>query len=260
MIKPISISNQFVLKNQQTKRQEKENVEIQSCGDFSSYQVGQALKAQAGIGFKQTNSLYVNSKINESGRASFVPNENKIILYRPYSDEVILKSLYSYKANSLKDNFIALYTSYLMNMYWDTHIESELLSKKDVLNQSEVINLNNEHLSISFIDKKKENVSPQKARLLQDGMLHKFMEIDIKEPFGLIKDLHKEKLLNAENINEFLFLSDYQEDVFNLFSIIDSITEEDIKSFVKKYLINQEPVTIVNSTKYYDAEIWGKND
>ena len=58
MIKPISISNQFVLKNQQIKKQQKESVGKQSYADFSGYQVGQALKAQSGIGFKQ-NSMPV---------------------------------------------------------------------------------------------------------------------------------------------------------------------------------------------------------
>ena len=98
MIKPISISNQFVLKNQQIKKQQKESVGKQSYADFSGYQVGQALKAQSGIGFKQ---------------AVFTPNtEIKVIEDKNVTSFMVTR--YYYPSITPKDDLIAFFTVLLL--------------------------------------------------------------------------------------------------------------------------------------------------
>ena len=62
------------------------------------------------------------------------------------------------------------------------------------------------------------------------------------------KDLFKNKICQEykkhEN-NENLY--QYGHDIFHLYEIIDSISTEDIKQHINKYILNQEPIVHYNN-------------
>ena len=217
MIKPISISNQFVLKNQQTKRQEKENVGIQSCGDFSSYQVGQALKAQAGIGFKQ---------------AVFVPNtELKVIEDKNVSS--FMETRYYYPSTTPKDNLIASFTVLLLIFLTPPYHEetSENVSGN---------NGQNGYYKLCYSGSKDSDSSLMDEVKKQKELFNALNQTNFENTLTSIKEFYIESL-KEEN----------DKSIESKINLINSISVDDVKTHIEKYLIGQEPIVhVVDGEKF----------
>ena len=212
MIKPISISNQFVLKNQQTNNQEKEPVGAISYADFlSGYQLGQALKAQSRIGFKQ---------------AVFVPNtELKVIEDKNVSS--FMETRYYYPSTTPKDNLIASFTVLLLIFLTPPYHEES----------SENISGNkgqNGYYKLCYSGSKNNDSSLTDEVNKQKELFNALHQTDFENTLASIKKYYIESLKEENDKN--------LEAKINL---INSINVDDVKKHIEKYLIGQEPIVYV---------------
>ncbi|DAB15166.1 TPA: hypothetical protein CPU00_06570 [Candidatus Gastranaerophilales bacterium HUM_18] len=65
------------------------------------------------------------------------------------------------------------------------------------------------------------------------------------------KDDFKYEYDKNTGLSRLHFLQKYNDDIFHIYEIIDSITQDDIKEYLKKYLIDQEPIIHVRQKNEY---------
>ena len=82
---------------------------------------------------------------------------------------------------------------------------------------------------------------------------------ELEEYKNLLKDDYKYDLQENENAMErckpFL-VGEY----FQIYELINSISEQDIKNFIKKYIIEQKPIIHINDTKKYEEYLYDKTN
>ncbi len=75
---------------------------------------------------------------------------------------------------------------------------------------------------------------------------------DISKNIEILKQIYKTDIAyNNENeidsLSRMLFLMKSGEDIFNIYEIIDSINQDDVKKHIKKYLIDQKPIILLKT-------------
>ena len=79
---------------------------------------------------------------------------------------------------------------------------------------------------------------------------------DLSEDLLILKKLFKNNAMhdfkyNQDGFNKYISTFMYgDKDIFEIYEIIDSLSQDDLKSFIKKYLINQQPIIHVNNKNY----------
>ena len=87
----------------------------------------------------------------------------------------------------------------------------------------------------------------------QKLFFNRLAKTDISEALERIKENYKsyiKTVLTDDNyINSMknLYMAQFNTDIFNIYEIMDSITQEDIKAFINKYFINQQPVVEIGN-------------
>ena len=108
--------------------------------------------------------------------------------------------------------------------------------------ENTILKEDNKYFTITFNkDFDKNSIIKYKSDIntIFETSLSKDLE-DLKEFYkNKLKDTFLSKRLDVIKAFE---LVKYSDSIFNLFEIIDNITEDDIKNYIKTYFINQEPI------------------
>lgn len=234
---------------------------------LADYKTGQAVLAQRAVNFKKQYKL---ASAQSENFDNFKPNKTKTIIYKPLDKDLAMKTLYPYKADSLKDDIVAFYTSCLLFLYRAPYITTDATAGKidefkDDLNNKDISYVS---LPLTIINNPKNNskYNCEETRILHDGMIYTILDEKLLgNTLESLKETRKQKLkdiYSRSNDDEYKksYIHKYGEDPSKIYEIIDNITFDDIKEFIKTYLINQEPITIINSNIFPNGDIRGKYD
>ena len=89
--------------------------------------------------------------------------------------------------------------------------------------------------------------------------LAELLNSPLENELELVKEMYKEELKNTFtgeclDIIKSFELVRYCEDIFNLYEIIDSISENDIKNYVKRYFIKQQPIIELEGSNEHNSD------
>ena len=163
---------------------------------------------------------------------------------------------YSYFVENEKECVIA-------NMISDIILTSDMFKSKnyyssangyynDPLNLKYNNNLkhNNLYYKFEFYGK---NLNDKKLTQEFQDNLQTIYNSNLDNQIDQWKDVYKDDFLyeyNTYRDNKRLsFISKYRNDIFNIYEIIDSITQDDVKKHMERYLINQEPIVHIKKEK-----------
>ena len=104
------------------------------------------------------------------------------------------------------------------------------------------------HNTLCIIQPKNPNFSNKDFEITFKNDLNKICNDDLSQELDKLKSYYKDKLKTTftgerlDLIKNWELIS-YQSDIFKLYEIIDSINQNDIKDYLKQYLVEQEPAT-----------------
>ena len=189
---------------------------------------------------KNDNSKYQKLCLLNSGRMKLIKDKNieNIELHYPFEE------------NNLKDYYTSLFANFLL-----IFLTCPYYQENSDLNYAEPsINLKQGDFSYAFHNLNFYLPKPGYTKLLPERVVNIHKELakmvcdtDITPTLDDIKQVFKEKL-NDEINNKYeknknnMNLCVYDYDIFSLYEIIDSIGTDDIKTHIKKYIVEQEPI------------------
>ena len=173
----------------------------------------------------------------------FIPNKTLC--------NIALKELnFPIKCSDSKDSLIAEFTNLILNSRedFDYQMQIDYFQLPLGLKNNVPIKYHNTLCTIKPKNSKDKNLS---ERFKDD--LDRICNEDLTEELGGAKNYYKERLKTTftgerlDLIKNFELIS-YQDSVFNIYETIDSITQEDIKNYLRQYLIEQEPIMAENNS------------
>ena len=173
----------------------------------------------------------------------FIPNKTLC--------NIALKELnFPIKCADSKDSLIAEFTNLILNSRedFDYQVQIDYFQLPLGLKDNVPIKYHNTLCTIKPKNSKDKNLSERFK-----GDLDKICNEDLTEELGRVKNYYKERLKTTftgerlDLIKNFELIS-YQDSVFNIYETIDSITQEDIKNYLREYLIEQEPIMTENNS------------
>lgn len=210
MIKPVKFSYvNTSFKASPTNNGKVNNTQIEPNGlKLSDYKVGQAILNRNNIVFHNSSNVNKVAEINSAAG-------NKAILKYPY------------QAKNLKDQYVAQYTNDLIIFLTPPFHSTD----SDIVVNDKNSNLGNYHNLIFSVPNEKDNKELIKK---QQEILLALYNTDFSLPLDGIKTY------SIELINEDSDLTPKEKQ--DRIDITKSITVEDIKTHMKKYLLNKAPV------------------
>lgn len=210
MIKPVKFSYvNTSFKASPTNNGKVNNTQIEPNGlKLSDYRVGQAILNRNNIVFHNSSNVNKVAEINSAA-----------------GNETILK--YPYQAKNLKDQYVAQYTNDLIIFLTPPFHSTD----SDIVVNDKNSNLGNYHNLIFSVPNEKDNKELVKK---QQEILLALYNTDFSLPLDGIKTY------SIELINEDSNLTPKEKQ--DRIDITKSITVEDIKTHMKKYLLNKAPV------------------
>ncbi len=198
----------------------------------------------------------INSKyqrhLNTKFESDFILNKSLKVLNNTMNDSSIT-TIYPYPEGDIRDACIAHFTNLLLIFLLPPYhgedsctsvIKSPLSTKTDLRPKYTVHELKFDIPRVGFV-----NLNPQNARDMQKTVFKIILDTDFSNTLTSIKEEYKKILIEDCQARDLYY---YGYDVFKIDEIYDSITQEDIKDHIQKYLIDQEPV-IKAETKGYVA-------
>ena len=210
MIKPVKFSYvNTSFKASPTNNGKVNNTQIEPNGlKLSDYRVGQAILNRNNIVFHNSSNVNKVAEINSAA-----------------GNETILK--YPYQAKNLKDQYVAQYTNDLIIFLTPPFHSTD----SDIVVNDKNSNLGNYHNLIFSVPNEKDNKELVKK---QQEILLALYNTDFSLPLDGIKTY------GIELINEDSNLTPKEKQ--DRIDITKSITVEDIKTHMAKYLLNKAPV------------------
>ena len=178
---------------------------------------------QSQINDNYNNDLYVKQKT-----VSSVSNTKNINFVSKSSTPICVQTNYSYKPTSVRDDYIALYTTVMLIFLTGTfHSEKSNIVK----NKNE-----SRHNLIFIVPEEFGNATSKKIYDKQQELFKVLYENDYSMVLDGIKQTYKEILNEDYNKNLISKSEKLQQE-----KIIDSISYEDIRNHISKYLLNAKP-------------------
>ena len=193
---------------------------------------------------------FMASKEGEGIVPEFIPHKSKDMNINK-NQEIVLKELkFPIKNADAKDSLIAEFTNLILNSIddFDYQMQIDYFQLPLGLKNNVPIKYHNTLCTIKPKNSKDKNLSERFK-----GDLDKICNEDLTEELGGVKNYYKERLKTTftgerlDLIKNFELIS-YQDSVFNIYETIDSITQEDIKNYLRQYLIEQEPIMAENNS------------
>ena len=184
---------------------------------------------------------------------SFVLNNKSAIFIKDDSIDGI-EFDYPYESKTLRDDIIALFTTFLIIFLSEPYIHDE----SNILNSEIQLNSKNpsllckyQNLKFTMIKPEFTNLTPQRALNIHKELLKMVNDTDFTVTLEDIKQFFKKRFKNEINIdyktndnNENLY--QYGINIFSLYEILDTIQTSDIKNYINKFMIDQEPIVRYN--------------
>lgn len=198
-------------------------------------------------------NIRLNKKLDSSDNKILLNNTTKIIPDNNIRADAEFH--YSYMLEDAKDeiisnilsNIILLSPMFKSNEYYssnDGYYDSLVELKRDFNQQAPVLFYNFE-----FYDKETSvNNLIQKFQNNITELYNSELLSEINKWKDVYKaDIEYDLLENKNGLRRLLTMSEWGDDMFNIYENIESITESDVKNHINKYLINQRPFVHVRS-------------
>ena len=199
--------------------------------------------------FKILNSnvpmqLKKQDEINESF-SQFIPNTQTIII-RDLPDNKSLNFNYKIQLGNTKTSIIYEMLQYIIN-------NEQFVISQDYYNNP--LNIKNPedintclYCKVSVNPKYLESIDTNSNLVDFDNYIKSLYNSDLSEDLVITKKLFKSNAIydfiyNQDSIDRYLSTSTQDDkDIFQIYEIIDSLSQDDLKNFIKKYLIEQQPI------------------
>ncbi len=206
---------------------------------------------------KNINTKYGKKQKNPIEQNWFYNKSLKVIYNNPSdtsdSDNTIT-TIYPTCENNMKDAFTNLFTDMLLVFLMPPYHEEEsgiMIPEipDNIINTDKKYIFHN--LKFSFPKLDFIAMSADNVRNIQKALFSMIIDTDFTVTLNDLKEYYKQSFNEQFNLyylkdknNEKLY--NYGYDSFQLYEIIDSIGIDDIKEHIQKYLIEQEPIIIMN--------------
>lgn len=184
--------------------------------------------------------LKLDDNLNKINKSYFVPNDEMTITE---CEEGFMPLEFHYDIENLspKDNIIKeMVEIILFGKYFITGERHGLRDVLDNLDKKNKIEYYKVHVDLPFGEKIDVAKELEEFRTF----LQKVCDSDLEQELEQRKALEKENICYHLTEDDDAYTRYYEQvtaDIFNAYEQIDSITQEDIKNYIRKFLINQTP-------------------
>ena len=203
---------------------------------------------------KNINTKYAKKQENPTAQKWFYNKSLKVIYNNTSGSDNAVSIIYPARENNMKDAFTNLFTDmllvFLIPPYHDEKSGMMIPEMPDNIINSDKKYIFHD-LKFSFPKSDFVTMSAENAGNIQKALFKMVIDTDFTVTLNDIKEYYKQSLNEQFNLsymkdknNENLY--NYGYDAFQLYEIIDSIEMDDIKEHIQKYLIEQEPIIIMN--------------
>lgn len=184
--------------------------------------------------------LKLDDNLNKINKSYFVPNDEMTITE---CEEGFMPLEFHYDIENLspKDNIIREMTEIILfGKYFITGERHGLRDVLDNLDKKNKIEYYKVHVDLPFGEK----IDIAKELEEFNSFLQKVCDSDLEQELEQRKALEKEDIryhLTEDDDAYTRYSEQVTSDIFNAYEQIDSITQDDIKNYIRKFLINQTP-------------------
>lgn len=184
--------------------------------------------------------LKLDDNLNKINKSYFVPN-NEMTITECEEGFMPLEFHYDIENLSPKDNIIREMTEIILfGKYFITGERHGLHDAINSIDKKNNIEYYKVHVDLPFGEK----IDVAKELEEFNAFLQKVCDSDLEQELAQRKALEKEDIrydLTEDNDAYSRYSKQVTSDIFNAYEQIDSITQDDIKNYIRKFLINQTP-------------------